>query len=655
MTLKHDLTKLFPFILAMGLLIGIISNVIDPQNIKASCLIIISCIIIWYLTPYFKAKTNSFNHQTVTKMIWIGITFIFIIQLIVLHFLPATIYHDPFRVLYQAERLSRDRYTWNSSTYFWRYPNNVPLTFLLSKWLKLTMIFHLSTNTSLHILSLGLLDGFILTTLNSIRRISHHNSGVLATLLFFIISPFSYTYYLQVFYSDLPILVCLMLCFTILTKWETFSKVDKISNAFLMFFLILIGQLLKPNLIVLAVAVVLTMLILQLRDRKQLVKFFLPLTVILLGFVATIPTKAIINNTVNFTVNTKYELPTCHWIWMSYNPKSNGTYVGADVKKITQLPTKAARQQYIKHSLPKRIEALGLKGVIKRWVLKTGVLLNVSHIQKSYTGGYIEAPPVYQRYQVQISLIGSLIMRVGFIVIDGIALIKCLRLFVSKEPSSSPVMDLTILLAVGYLAFHTLIWEAESRYGQPLLPLLLIMAAFPINEVQTSLNIYRQRNRNLLITGALLMTTFVFITESKPLIENKAIIVAGQRSQLSLQYRARPTLLQPNQTIRQDITLNHTATKLSISVPRQTSLNAKLISLDHQKSYPLRHEATNLVIRKRLASGRYRISLANNLPIPQQVELVKTQNFKLAPHQLSINGQHFKYSSLIYKCSTRVY
>lgn len=654
MTVKHNLMKLFPLLLAGGLLIGIISNIVAPINVKESCLVVIISVILWYLWPYFKVKTNQLSQKTVTWCIGIGIILIFIIQLIVLRYLPATIYHDPFRVLYQAEHLSQGQHVWSSSTYFWRYPNNVPLAFLLSQWLKLTTFIHLSTNTALHILSIVLLDGFILIALSTIRKISRRNSEALAILTFFIVSPFAYTYYLQVFYSDLPILICLMLCFAILERWTSLSKKSKTLNGLLLFGLILIGQLIKPNLIVFVVAIIILMFYLLLNNRKTLVKYLLPLSIILLGFVATISVKTAIDQTVDFSNNTKYELPTTNWIWMSYNPKGNGTYVGADIKKMTQLPTKAARQSYNEKEIPNRIKSLGVTGVVERWVVKVGVLLNVGHIQRSYTGGYIEAPATYQKYQSQLSLLGSLIMRVGFIFIYGLAFMECLSLIIKKHYAINPTRDLAILLAVGYLAFHALVWEAESRYGQPILPLLLFINASLIPEKQTDLTLSKPRSRTFLLSGTLLIAVLVFAVWSKPLLSSKKMLVAGQRSQLSLQYKAKPTWISKNTTISQTVVLNHAATKLSISAPQKTHLYAQLVSIDDHRSYALIHKGSTLILHQKLASGKYKIVLTNKSTNQQKVELVSTQKFKLTPHPLVINQQHFKYRSLIYDFSYHV-
>lgn len=651
---KYNLMKLFPLLLSLGLLIGIISNVVYPLNIKLSCLVIMAAVLLWYGWPFFKLKTNRLSYPQVRWIILVGLMIIFIIQLLVLRYLPATIYHDPFRVLYQAELLSRGQHTWNASTYFWRYPNNVPLAFLLSQWFKLTMLLHLTTNTALHILSLVLLDGFIAASLFSIRRLSHQNSSSLAVLIFFMLSPFAYTYYLQVFYSDLPTLICLLVCFNILIDWPSRSKQSKGLAGVLLFGVILIGQLLKPNLIVLAIAIIILLMALLLRDRPTLIKYLLPFTIILFAFGAAVPTKSPIDHTVGFTTNAKYELPASHWIWMGYNPSGHGTYVGADVVKMNQLPNKTVRQTYTRQAIPQRIKALGISGLLTRWITKAGILTNVSHLQKSYTGGYIQASASYQKYQVQLSLLGSLIMRIGFIFIYSLALMKCWLLLTKKGLALNPIRDLAIVIAVGYLAFHTLVWEAESRYGQPLLPLLLFIAALPSGEKQPNINVYKQKWRNIFGAGALLISLLGLVITTKPLITNKTTIVAGQRSQLSLQYDARLTTIKPKTTVTQKIALNHAATKLSVSIPAQTHLKAQLVSADYHKAYHFQQKKASLIIKHKLAPGKYNIVLQNQSPVSQKIELVKTQAFKLAPYPTTINGHPYKYSSLIYKSSNHI-
>ncbi|MBM6453070.1 hypothetical protein JM953_16035, partial [Lacticaseibacillus paracasei] len=105
-------------------------------------------------------------------------------------------------------------------TYFWRYANNVPLAYLLSLWLRLTQLVGLSTNLSVHLLSILVLDSFIALALHTIWQFSQRASLLVVAFGFFALSPFAYTYYLQVFYSDLPTMLVLLIIIRSLLNWS---------------------------------------------------------------------------------------------------------------------------------------------------------------------------------------------------------------------------------------------------------------------------------------------------------------------------------------------------------------------------------------------------------------------------------------------------
>lgn len=648
---KITWSKLFPLLLGISLLIGIISNVIMPADPRLSVLVIGGCAVCICGWSSWTRWTDQLSRKHLWWLIIAGCALIVSGQLLVLHFLPATVYHDPFRVLYQAERLSRGQTNWGISTYFWRYPNNVDLAFLLAQWLKLTTLVGLTTNQALHILALLFLDGTIGLSLLILMRTKTRNSILLAALIFFLVSPFAYSYYLQVFYSDLPILFCLLVIFDCLTRWQQLGVKGKVVAGILIFSSALFGQMLKPNLIVLALATVLLLGALAVTDRALLLKLLLPLLLLLVGFAATVPTEKVVDHTVNFSRNAKYQVPVLHWVWMSYNPSGTGTYVGKDVQKMNTLPNKKARQNFAQQNLPKRLKQLGFSGIVKRWVLKIGILLNVGHLQKSYTGGFINAPAAYQKYQGQLSLLGQLVMRIGVILLYSWSLMKCWVLFRTKKRLAVPMIDLLVITAVGYLAFHALLWEAEGRYGQPLLALLLLLDVCPTlpNRVPFKLT---TPQRTALLSGIGVLAGILLVTIKTPLV-NYDHVVAAQRSQVSAQYHAPLTTIAAKTTLTQDVQLNHVANKLSILIPAKTKITAQLVGLHSQRRYKLRQRATALHLTQRLKPGRYRIVLRNQHTTAQKLWVVKTQRYQLAPSAVKINGQAQRFASLVYTCRYR--
>ncbi|SUP59150.1 conserved hypothetical integral membrane protein [Weissella viridescens] len=170
-TLKHSLLARF---LSIALAIGIISNMINPmipQPLEAVFILVVT-VLVWFA---IKAVLPLIDRLTKHQVKWIiigALGLMLVGQILVLHYLPVTVYHDPYRVLSQADQISHGNPVWQS-TYFWRYPNNVTIAYLLSVWLKFTNLFGLTTNMSLHILSILTLDTFIMLMLKTMYQISH--------------------------------------------------------------------------------------------------------------------------------------------------------------------------------------------------------------------------------------------------------------------------------------------------------------------------------------------------------------------------------------------------------------------------------------------------------------------------------------------------
>lgn len=631
--------KIFPPLLIIALFIGMISNIIVASSLPLSGFVFVLALIIWGIFTHFKPRLNELSKNTIVKLLILGIIIIFVVQLLVFKFLPVTVYHDPFRALSQAEILSSNHSNWNSSTYFWRYPNNVVLTYLLSCWLRFTQLFGISTNVSIHILSISLIDFFIIIFLKSWYKFSKDNSSTLLLLSFFLMSPFAYTYYLQVFYSDLPSMTIILLIFLIFKSWSNYSQSIKILSTIGLVILTLLGQLIKPNLIVLAVAIFITSFLYFFINRNSLNKVKIPLIAILLGFLLVAPVKSSIYQAANFIPNDKYEFPVTHWIWMGLNPETGGTYNGHDAKKVAQLSDKTSRENYLKKAIPRRIKKLGALGMLQHLIAKTANLLNVGSLQHAYSGGFISAPDAYQKVQLQLSILGSIIIRAYFVVFYFFTLIKLLKTDYSRI---SILEMLAVITAVGYLAFHILLWEVESRYGQIILPLLLIINLNTDLQELPRLNI----KKVLLIAFSIGIVTMGIYNEHP---YEHPIITSAQRSQLSPQYSGSLSPIEPNSTISQVIYLNHDSSLFSISIPHNTDLNVFLINKKSQKSYPLRKKHNSYIIKAKLTAGEYKVTLVNTRNYSQLVNLTSTHDYQLSPHPLFINGYKYRYSSLIYK------
>ncbi len=107
-----------------------------------------------------------------------------------------------------------------------------------------------------------MLDTFIVLVLYTAYQLTRRNSTVVGLFSFFALTPFAYTYYLQVFYSDLPSMLILVIVLRIIWRWSTKSTMQKFISGSGLVISILVGALIKPNIVVIIPAITVVALIL---------------------------------------------------------------------------------------------------------------------------------------------------------------------------------------------------------------------------------------------------------------------------------------------------------------------------------------------------------------------------------------------------------
>ena len=203
------------------MMIGIFSNIMYPRNLLASGLIV--GFVILLQRKQFEIKLNKIKAHAPELTV-----LIVAIQLVIVTYFKASVYHDPFRVLYQADLLSHHSFNWDHSTYFYHCPNNISLTYILANWLKFMQFFGVSSNWAVHILCILTIDLFIILMIQISRKLTSNPLAPLTVVLFFLITPFAYTYLLQVFYSDILLLISISGILLAFLKWNNSSTLKKI-------------------------------------------------------------------------------------------------------------------------------------------------------------------------------------------------------------------------------------------------------------------------------------------------------------------------------------------------------------------------------------------------------------------------------------------
>lgn len=614
---------------------------------------LVIAIVSHYTAHLFEQLSQRQFRLLVISLLLIMVT----VQCLLLWAIPLTIYHDPFRVLDQAVQLAHHHYQWQS-TYFWRYPNNVCLTYFLSRWLIVTDKLGLSVNLSLAILEIVTLDGLIGLLLLTVHHLSKRRSMVVDALLFLMVTPFAYTYYLTVFYSDTLIMLIIMAIIAILIYWPQLTKIKRWLVGSLLLSLTACGILIKASLIVIVPAMLLTVLTVQ-KYRHQLGQLKAPLIAILVGVAVALPLQAIVYRSANFHPNQDYQFPVSAWVSMGLNTHSRGTYSDHDVAKLVQIKHYRQRSRVANQRLGHRVHRLGIPRILKQVIIKTGILLNGANIGQWYNGGAREAPAWYQSRLVTILEIIAVTYQMALAALYWLVIGRLLHWQGTGSAHHFFVASFSVLLALGFLAFYACLWEVEERYGQVIIPLLLVFLASskPGNVVSSCRNIVGRVAATAVLTIIALMsgaaTQLTGSAQTNTLANAK--VVAAQRAQLSTTYNARPDVIKPRQIISQEIILNRPAKRVSVQTYPGAQTSGKLISLSTHRHYLLTKSGPeNLVGYYHLPAGKYRIEVANHTQTAQPQAVVHVHGYRLAPHSLQKDGQHFTDASLIYKITAKI-
>lgn len=617
--------RFLSIILIGCMLIGIWSNIFYPINPIASILII--GIVVGYFIARKRINKNSklidLISQNAKKLTIIAFVLLIIFQLLIVTFFKASVYHDPFRVLYQADLLSHHNFNWNDSTYFSHCPNNIPVVYLLAQWFKFTQIFNLPTNWALNLLCIITVDIFIALVVAIIKRMSGKWMSCLKVTIFFLITPLAYSYLLQVFYSDILLLISVCGIWLALVMWPNAVKVKKILLTVLIFLCGLLGMLTKPSIVVLIVSLGVTAVLF--RKKNGLV---LPAIALIVGIsTAPILNQQIVNE-VHFSIETKYKLPVNTWIYMGLNNQTSGTYARKDINRIENL-SEVSRFKDTNKLIAQRVKKLNPIGVVKQWVSKIEICENVGTVQGAYMSGNYCAPAWFVKWQPIVSVIVSVIFRSLIILI----MLRIIKICVMNDATTSWLVLLTKLTILGFIAFYSIVWETECRYGLILLPLYLILIAIPMHKRQAHCQKYHSAQIifNGLVFGFLLLNLFTQNVSAN--INNFSGVITAQNSQLSSYYKSKLTQLAPHTTISEQVQLTGQANDFSVIVPKNSKVKVELIfpnnetkCLDKRNGHAYYHGT--------MKSGRYQIRILNETAQTQTCTVIAPPSYKLAKYPI---------------------
>ncbi|MCZ3622903.1 hypothetical protein [Lactobacillus mulieris] len=592
----------------------------------------------------FKDKINQLPYDKLRLIIILSFVLMLIIQVLILSFLPVTVYHDPLRVLDQASRMANNLPGWHI-TYFFRYAQNVQITFFVYIWLRFCAIFGLTVNTAIHLLSLLVLDTLIYLLIDTSWKVSKKPMTTLATMAFLIYTPFAYTYYLQVFYTDLPGMLALAYIFRTLLFWKNKSKVHKISSGILLLLASLLGTLIKANMVVILPSILIFWLVQYLLIKQ--ISLTRPLIVVILGVLLAFPVSKLVQNSVNFQPQYKYQFPITSWMAMGLNSTSNGVYSGSDVIRNIEQPSLNARDSNNKEVIIKRISKLGPIGLIRLWLAKLGILTNVSDIQSWYNGGYKQAPGWFLKYYQFYSGLISVLYQSATCALFILVIKRLLEWSLSLTNVNNEVLFLIILTELGYLAFHVFLWEVNGRYGQVFVPMFLILLSIEPSKKSKEIN-WKAILASFVVSVPVIAAASLISGVRLLNTTSNSVIVAAQRAQLSTQYGAKPTMILSKGLISQKVTIEGQANYFTVQARVNSVLKVYLYNLVTKEKYYCYKKDVNYIYEKTIQPGTYEIRISNQSVTPQPIDIIYIPNYHMATTYIDNQGKKEVDRSLIY-------
>ncbi|MCK8626758.1 hypothetical protein [Fructobacillus cardui] len=100
-------------LLALCLMIDSTGSFSSQTSLVIVSTTVLLLIASYYLRPFF----NRWSIRQIKTITYLALTLMVVDQVLILIFLPVSVYHDPYRVLSQADQLAAGDHVWQS-TYF---------------------------------------------------------------------------------------------------------------------------------------------------------------------------------------------------------------------------------------------------------------------------------------------------------------------------------------------------------------------------------------------------------------------------------------------------------------------------------------------------------------------------------------------------------
>lgn len=491
------------------------------SSINVIYLLIFSCILLLSLFSYkfvyaYKIAISNYNFLLLiigiigliffvnvvkdiklsNKKLWLIAISLFIIQLIFIYQYYFVTGWDALEVFSNAQNITNNQIQYLNNEYYSRYPNNLLLTFIISKILSFSNFIGLKEYGYFIVLAfqavLNMVTGVLIFKVS--KRLfqndflSIFSYGMFVVILWF--SPWT-----SIPYSDAMGLIIPIFIFYVYTT-PTKRELGRIVKLISLGGLTAIGYLIKPQTIIITIAIFLVTVIYKKAKIRTKLKY---VVITLVAFVTLRTGLSVLTGGMGFVLNKDAEFTYHHFVKMGLNSTTDGGYLSQDVMDSHKISSKEERIEFNKKVIKERIKAYGWKGLLDHQVKKTLNNFNDG------TFGWEQEGNFYKEIRPTNSWIAQIARSFYYkdtklrVVYEGIVqcawlIILFLIVFISfyKGDENREYVLVLQLCLIGFFIFESL-FESRSRYAYTYVPIFIIIATAGLDVLKNKILGYQHR------------------------------------------------------------------------------------------------------------------------------------------------------------------
>lgn len=382
--------------------------------------------------------------------------------------------------------------------YFSQYPNNLFLVFIYAKIIQFVSLLGYAEHSYFAILILQCLITWVigLQIFDVVRQLAQKDS----------MAFFAYDLYLFMVglspWISIPYSDSVGLFFPMTIVWLYIRKPEKQKYAILKWFFIALisymGYKVKPQILIITIAIVVVHCFIVLRKRRKFEKGIIKKSIAFLaGFFCSVMLVSLATGSLGMELNEEKAFGLPHFFMMGMNEEAMGVWDEGDVNFSASFNTVDKRNKEDLKEAERRIKEMGAVGVIKHFCRKTLTNYNDGTFAWGYEGTFYMSvlpeknntiSPLLRNIYYNRSCIGKYypvwcnVMQMVWI---SMLLLSVFSAFIPKKREVAVLM-----LAIIGLTIFELLFEARARYLFTYVPIYIILGTIGIGKVSQWLSIF---------------------------------------------------------------------------------------------------------------------------------------------------------------------